>query len=238
MTSSQLIENIHQYCVDNTNEANIKKYSYYFKGDLYDGYGLSAALIYDKTKELLKTHPIDLQTAIDSTSYVIQHGRSEEISIAMQVVRGLHKSYTRDAFGQIENWFTLGINNWAHADSLATQIIPLFVNKKIVDVPDFKKWLSAPNKFQRRSAPVSFIKLLKTYDNFTGLFHFVECLMTDPEREVHQGMGWFLREAWKRKPAETEVFLMKWKDTCPRLIIQYATEKMTPEAKMNFRRKK
>jgi 3-methyladenine DNA glycosylase AlkD len=62
--------------------------------------------------------------------------------------------------------------------------------------------------------------------------------MTDPEREVHQGTGWFLREAWKRKPEETEIFLLKWKDTAPRLIFQYATEKMTAEGKGRFRRHK
>jgi 3-methyladenine DNA glycosylase AlkD len=62
--------------------------------------------------------------------------------------------------------------------------------------------------------------------------------MTDPEREVHQGTGWFLREAWKLQPAPTEIFLLKWKETAPRLIFQYATEKMTAEAKLRYRRSK
>lgn len=67
---------------------------------------------------------------------------------------------------------------------------------------------------------------------------FVEKLMADPEREVHQGMGWFLREAWKISPAEVEAFLEKYKETAPRLIIQYACEKMTAENKLRFRRTK
>ena len=67
---------------------------------------------------------------------------------------------------------------------------------------------------------------------------FVEKLMTDPEREVHQGMGWFLREAWKINSAEVEPFLLKYKDSAPRLIIQYACEKMTAENKQRFRRTK
>jgi hypothetical protein len=49
-------------------------------------------------------------------------------------------------------------------------------------------------------------------------------------------MGWFLREAWKKKPVETEAFLLKWKEVAPRLIIQYATEKMTAENKLRFKR--
>jgi 3-methyladenine DNA glycosylase AlkD len=62
--------------------------------------------------------------------------------------------------------------------------------------------------------------------------------MTDPEREVHQGMGWFLREAWKIQPVTTEKFLMKWKNSCPRLIINCATEKMDKSYKEKFRKEK
>ena len=51
--------------------------------------------------------------------------------------------------------------------------------------------------------------------------------MLDAEREVHQFLGWFLRDAWNIRPSETEAFLLKWKETAPRIIIQYATEKMT-----------
>jgi len=49
---------------------------------------------------------------------------------------------------------------------------------------------------------------------------------------------WFLREAWKIKRSETETFLLKWKETAPRLIFQYACEKMSAEKKMKFKREK
>jgi len=59
--------------------------------------------------------------------------------------------------------------------------------------------------------------------------------MSDTERVVHQGLGWFLREAWKRDPKPVEKLLLRWKDTAARLIIQYATEKMMPQQKERFR---
>jgi 3-methyladenine DNA glycosylase AlkD len=62
--------------------------------------------------------------------------------------------------------------------------------------------------------------------------------MLDQERVVQQGLGWFLREAWKRRPEVVEAFLLEWKDSAPRLIFQYATEKMTPENKARFRKAK
>jgi hypothetical protein len=51
-------------------------------------------------------------------------------------------------------------------------------------------------------------------------------------------VGWFLREAWKIEPEPVEAFLLKYKNTAPRLIFQYATEKMTKEGKERFRRDK
>ena len=67
---------------------------------------------------------------------------------------------------------------------------------------------------------------------------FIEPMMKDDERVVHQGLGWFLREAWKIDPEPVEVFLLKWKDISARLIFQYATEKMTKENKERFRKSK
>ena len=71
--------------------------------------------------------------------------------------------------------------------------------------------------------------------NVEPLLGFVNALMMDKERFVHQGLGWFLREAWKIHPQPVEEFLLKWKDSAPRKIFQYATEKMSKEQKVRFR---
>lgn len=60
----------------------------------------------------------------------------------------------------------------------------------------------------------------------------------DSEREFNQGLGWFLRECWKKDRALTEAFLMKWKNNCARLINQYVTEKITKEERLKFRKDK
>jgi 3-methyladenine DNA glycosylase AlkD len=62
--------------------------------------------------------------------------------------------------------------------------------------------------------------------------------MLDPDRVVHLGVGWFLREAWKVNPEPVEAFLLEWKDRAPRLIYQYATEKMTAAQKARFKKGK
>jgi 3-methyladenine DNA glycosylase AlkD len=238
MTPQQLITELQTYCSNNANEANVIKYSRYFKDGLFNAWGLSQPQMDLKTKGLLKSPELSLQLVIDAGPELMKTGKYEEISFVLLLLRGLHKYYTRETFKTIETWFAFSIHNWAHADMLGMQILSVFLKNDLITLNDFKPWLSAENKFQRRSVPVTLIKLLKTYDHYSGLFDLIECLMTDPEREVHQGTGWFLREAWKKKPEETEMFLLKWKNSSPRLIFQYATEKMTAIQKQRFRKEK
>jgi 3-methyladenine DNA glycosylase AlkD len=86
--------------------------------------------------------------------------------------------------------------------------------------------------------PVALIEVVRKGAAVAPLLDTVEPLMMDGERVVQQGVGWFLREAWKREPAPVEQILLRYKDSAPRLIFQYATEKMTPKARERFRRAK
>ena len=67
---------------------------------------------------------------------------------------------------------------------------------------------------------------------------YIDSMMLDNERVVHQGLGWLIRECWNKQPEVVENFLHKWKATAPRLIFQYATEKMSKEYRVQFRKPK
>ena len=238
MKPDQLFEELRSYCVEHASEANVKKYSRYFKEGVYDAWGLNQAEMDAKKEQLKKTGEINLDLIFETAPLLMKSGKYEETSFALALLGSLIDEAGFSTFKRLEHWFTIGISNWAHADYLGMFLLPAYLKKGIVRQEDFIGWISSPYKFQRRCVPVTFIKLLKTGVEFQDLFSFTESLMNDPEREVHQGMGWFLREAWKIKPEETEAFLLKWKDTAPRLIFQYACEKMKPEEKVRFRKAK
>jgi 3-methyladenine DNA glycosylase AlkD len=237
MNADQLKETIRAYCLQNASEANVIKYSYYFKSG-YDAYGLSQPAINAGAREILKKSGINLNIVLEAAPDLLKSGKYEETGLALLLVRDLSKQYTINTFDTIAGWYGIGIGNWAHADTLGMAILPLFLKKNIVRMDDFGDWLKSAYKFKRRSVPVTLIKSLKTEKDYPAIFRFLEPLMEDSEREVHQGMGWFLREAWKKNAPITEAFLLKWKNTAPRLIIQYATEKMTPEQKLQFKKEK
>ncbi|MFH0760593.1 MAG: DNA alkylation repair protein [Bacteroidota bacterium] len=237
MTSTELISDIRTFCKANANETNIIKYSRYFK-EGFKGYGVDNKAIDAKFKELSKDPEVNIPLILKAAPELIRTGQYEETSFVLLMLNHKKKLYNIEVFKAIDTWFAFGIHNWAHADTLGMWILPDLIKQGIVTMEDFRPWLSSEYKFQRRCVPVTLIKSLKTVPDFNTLFDFIEPLMTDPEREVHQGAGWFLREAWKKNREVTERFLYKHKNTAPRLIIQYATEKMTKEERLRFRREK
>ncbi len=238
MNPQELFADLQFYCQSNANPELVKKYSRYFKEGVYDAWGLSQALMDAKKAELKKSDEITVDLVFETAPLLMKSGKYEETSFALILITIVKDKLIKSDFIRLESWFETGIANWAHADYFGMFFLPELMKQGLVDKNDFTGWITSPYKFQRRCVPVTFIKLLKTAIPFQELFAFVEPLMSDPEREVHQGMGWFLREAWKIKPEETEAFLLKWKDTAPRLIFQYACEKMKPEEKLRFRKAK
>lgn len=239
MNTQQLVQIINSYCLENKNEENIKKSGRFFKGGAYDGFGLTIPQIKDKIKELGKNKDITIRLICESAPLMISSLKYELPVFALLLLNERKKEFTPDVFTEIEKWYEIGIKNWAHADTLGMFILPEFLIRDIINIERFGAWIKAKNSFMRRSVPVTFIKAIKNKEyNLNDLFGFIDPLVRDPAREVHQGVGWFLREAWKLNPGVTEKFLLKWKDKAPRLIIQYACEKMSAERKLDFKRVK
>jgi 3-methyladenine DNA glycosylase AlkD len=235
MTPEKLHTDILSFCEANTNEEIIKKYSRYFK-EGWNAYGLTTELLHNKVQSVLEAFGQDYTLITKTCRLLVKDPKYEATSIAYLLLKSYSKQFTHDAFKEVEKWYETGITNWAHNDVICGELMPLFFKKSLITLNDLSAWRTAPNKFQRRAVPVSIIKLLKGTDDFKPFFSFIDPMMLDPEREVHQGLGWFLREAWKKRKEETETFLLKWKNQSPRLIFQYACEKMTPEGKQRFKR--
>ena len=237
MKPADLFTEIRNYCIQNADPDIVKKYSRYFR-EGYDAYGLTDKLLHDKAAEILEDRSIDLKFILDTGKLLIPTGKYEETSFAIVMLKLFTDQFTPETFSEIGKWFEIGIINWAHTDGICGSLISTFFENNLITLESFSDWRTAQNKFQRRAVPVSMLSLLKTTEEYTELFDFIDPIMMDNERVVHQGLGWFLREAWKLKRTDTEVFLLKWKNDAPRLIYQAATEKMTPEEKKRFKKDK
>ena len=238
MNAADLYNEITVFCRSNSDDAIIRKYSRYFKNGQYDAYGLPLDIINGKVKEITDRPGTDYNL-LREVSLILAGGKKfEEVTFAFLFYKTFIKKADRRVFDDITLWYERGIGNWAHSDSICGELLFPLLKKNIIIYKDFEPWLTGRNKFQRRSVPVALIKQVKLKKVVQPYLDFVEPLMKDSEREVHQGIGWFLREAWRIDNEEVEKLLLRWKESAARLIYQYACEKMSSEAKTKFRRTK
>jgi hypothetical protein len=248
-----VFQQIHEFCVRKADAAQAAKYARFFT-EGYDPYGLTDKdpewkANRSKWTEMMRT--AGAGALFDCCDLLVATGKYEEASLAILMVSDLPEFDSPEAFQRIARWFIApegseypkGIRNWAHGDVLCGEVLSRYLRAKVIGIEDLVAWRDSAHKFQRRAVPVTFCTpmnssrtWLDSAKSYAPLFRLLEPLMSDKERVVQQGAGWLLREAWKRDAKQTEPFLMRFKDTAPRLIYQYATEKMDKAAREKFRK--
>jgi len=233
---AKIVKEIETFCGEHASAANVQKYSRYFK-EGYQAYGVSFDEMLGYKKTLLETYGgLGLSGFLDLGDLLFQNPNYEMGSFAIILTASCRDKMGNTEFQRVGRWLDEGVRNWAHCDVLASELTGWCLANGKVKMEALGKWRSSPARFKRRAVPVSLLPLLKTAEDCAPLVEFIRPMMLDGERVVHQGLGWFLREAWKKQPKRVEPFLGEFKDTAARLIFQYATEKMRPEQKARYRR--
>jgi 3-methyladenine DNA glycosylase AlkD len=227
------------FCIANTDDSIIKKYSRYFK-EGYIGYGIDSKIFESQKAKWLDSwkNEMTIHDYLNLGDLLIATGKFEEASFAIQFIASKKDEFSIDAFDRVGKWLENGIQNWASTDVLCMLVLPGFIYNKIIEPKDFINWTKSESKWKRRAVPVTFYEVIKKGHSPEPILSVIDKLMEDKEEDVQKGLGTLLREIWKKYPEIAEGFLLKWKDTCGRKIIQYATEKMTKDNKAKFQKTK
>jgi 3-methyladenine DNA glycosylase AlkD len=231
-------KNIQAFCKAHADVAMVQKYARYFT-EGYDPWGVDGNRMSQQYKTWKKKWDLTESETIALCDLLFR-GKSEEIFFAIWFLSDLKKNLDRSHFHQLKLWFDLYVRNWAHCDAAVSEAMKMFFKYGVIGFSDFAEWRTSPCKFTRRAVPVSFIWLVKKDPgvNLEALLEFVHPLVEDEEKPVRQGVGWFLREAWKKYPSPVESYLLEIREYAPRLVIQYATEKMDRAQKELYKRTK
>ncbi len=235
MTPQEIFDEMNTFGARHADPVMVAKYARYFK-EGYDAFGLKEGMLDEKVKTFLTDPGMTYQMILKASLLLVGSPKYELPSCAIKLVLAKKKEWDRALFTTLEEWFRIGVTNWAHTDYICGEITPQMISKGIVSMQDLEPWRFSPFRFQRRASAVTLIKPMKKEADFNPFFAFIEPMMHDHERVVHQGLGWLLREMWKKQPEPAEAFLLRFRETAPRLIFQYATEKMTPENRERFRK--
>ena len=231
------IKEIRAFCIKNSKQANIDKYSRYFK-EGFDGYGIDKKA-FEAQKDLWIAEWKDEMTIdnyLDLGDKLVQIGKYEEISFVISFIKSEREKYTKSTFDRIGKWFDLGINNWATTDVLCMSVLSSFLIDERIEFDKIKEWTNSSSEWKRRAVPVTLVELIKEDLRPKDAIPLIEPLMLDNSEYVQKGIGTLLRGLWKKYPSDIENFLLKWKDQCGRLIVQYTTEKMDKEYRKKFRK--
>lgn len=232
---------IRNFCETNSDPEIIKKYQKYFK-EGYDGYGIDDKVFKNQIEVWIEqwNGEMTIESYLTLGDELMQNGRFEEKLVAINFVKSCRKYFSKETFNRVGNWFDFGINNWATTDVLCMIVLSSLLFDKVIDFDDLKLWVNTESEWKRRAVPVALVELDKLTKNLKPdeAIKLVESLMLDDSEYVQKGIGTLLRGLWKKHPSEVDVFLMKWKDQCGRLIVQYATEKMDKEYRLKFKKSK
>lgn len=217
----------------------IEKYSRFFR-DGYDPYGADPK-VYSKQLDIWYEEVRDDFRISDYRSLfgmLLESGKEEEFSVVIRFLRHMEKFHSKTLFKNIKGWVARYFRNWAQIDSLCASVLSPMLLNKVITHKDLFEWHSHESKWIRRCVPVSTIYVFYKDHKLPPIKKAADLLVNDPVREVGQGVGWMLRDAWKVYPREIEKLLHKHVKTGNRTAYQYACEKMDKEYRLKFRRPK
>jgi len=230
---------IRKFCANNTNPENVKKYSRFFT-EGYDAYGIDKDTFVTQRDKWIDAwkNEMTIHDYLQLGNKLIATGKYEEAGFAISFMYSNDNKPTVEMFNKFGLWLDNDIINWGNTDVLSGKVLSHFFITQMLEIEAFDKWVKSESIWKRRAIPVTLVEIVKTKIPIERIFAVIAPLMMDKAKKVQQGLGWLLRECWKKEPILTETFLLKWKDSCGRTIIQYATEKMTKEYRLKFRRNK
>jgi len=225
------------FFIANSDDSIIEKYARYFK-EGYDGYGIDSKILESQKTKWLDSwkEEMTLSDYLNLGDLLIATGKLEEASLATLFIASKKDEFSTETFDRVGKWLENGIQNWASTDVLCMVVLSEFIYNEIIQPQGFITWTKSESKWKRRAVPVTFFEAIKKGHKPEPILAVIEILMEDKEEDVQKGLGTLLREIWKKQPEIAEEFLLKWKDTCGRKIIQYATEKMSKEGKAKFKK--
>jgi len=147
----------------------------------------------------------------------------------------VRKQYNDKTFSVFEKWLKKYVTGWGDCDDFCTHAFGELLSQKNELFTQIIKWTNHQDFFVRRAAAVILIYPIK-HNKYQNLNPFLisDTLMNDNHHLVLKGYGWMLKVLSKTEKNDVYEYLMKNKDTMPRVSFRYALEKFDTELKLSL----
>jgi 3-methyladenine DNA glycosylase AlkD len=147
----------------------------------------------------------------------------EEKVAAVFLLEKLDTEFGDHEFKLFESWLDR-VSSWADHDALVHDLIAPMVASSPARVKNVFRWAKSRNRWHRRAACVALIRGTRAKMFFPEITKLSNSLLTDEDDMVQKGLGWLLRETAKFDPKRTVPYLMKIRQSAPRLVLRTACE--------------
>ncbi len=150
--------------------------------------------------------------------------------IAYDFAYRMRKHYDRETFKIFEGWLERYVRGWGDCDDFCTHAF----GELICQYTDLSErtvsWAYRDEFWMRRAAAVVLLpSISKGKYRETNPLRVADILMQDEHDLVRKGYGWMLKVLSIPEPELVFDYLLKHKDTMPRVAYRYALEKMSEE---------
>jgi 3-methyladenine DNA glycosylase AlkD len=147
----------------------------------------------------------------------------------------VRKQYNDKTFSVFEKWLKKYVTGWGDCDDFCTHAFGELLSQNNDLFTEIIKWTNHKDFFVRRAAAVILIYPIKQ-NKYQKLNPFLisDKLMKDNHHLVLKGYGWMLKVLSQTEQRNVYEYLMKSKDTMPRVSFRYALEKFDTEDKLSL----
>lgn len=209
----------------------------------YEIYGIKTA---DTEKIAKITHNkfnCSYKDAIEVYKKLSRENIEEYKFVAFLFLNRFKKKFSSDTINVFHEVYLSHIHTWSTCDSTSIRVIGPFLAKKgneLLARETIKKWSETENHWIKRASMVILLKITMLHKDFEEdfVFNLVEKMVDHVEwKYVEKGIGWLLKTCSKYKPEVIMDYLRKNKKNLSRLILRYATEKLSKDKRAEILKK-
>jgi 3-methyladenine DNA glycosylase AlkD len=151
----------------------------------------------------------------------------EEKVFAVFLLEKQTQNFGDNEFQLFVSWLDR-VSSWADHDALAHDVLAPMIAAEPARCREVFLWAGSPNRWRRRAACVALIRGTRERRFFREIVRLSNSLLDDEDQMVQKGLGWLLRETAKADPQRTVPYLMKIRESAPRLVLRTACETLSP----------
>ncbi len=200
----------------------------------FEQYGHKMSELEKLAKNIFNQYQSDYETAVIVFENLISSHIHEEKFLGILYLNQFKKSFTPETVFLFQRSLTDYCDCWAICDSTIIKVVGPYLGKKGNDTLAYKTievWSHSENLWIRRASMVILLKfvLIKKTVEKDFLFKLVHEMLRHDDEYIQKGIGWLLKTCSRHEPELIFNYLKENKDHLPRLILRYASEKLTKE---------